>query len=332
MVPNQIQIERPETNTRIKLTNIPIFPQSDPRSKITGTPRGNAGIYRVTFVLAVPGREVFRDHLDFETIMQSGDSLLQAAGARFLRITLSNTEASADIVIGCNAKGHLATAQMRLESQGFDEAERTAYNLIAPQLSFWSFLHDVAVDVAGYEIVEESIEAKKYFFGLVGRIKTLNLAQTFVSTPEHRRLLAAYREAMNSTNVFYQALSFFKVAEGATALRKRISRRDNTPLRCYSNERMPTNINDLHIANAAVDELTQEAFQPYLGSSFDELLGQFRALIRNAVAHLGQLDEVLDADHFDDVWACIKAIPILRYIANQLLQNDLGLNSGDVTA
>ena len=141
---SSIQIDRPETNTRIQLTQVYEFRHDDPRQQLPRTPRGNPGTYKVTFVLLVPGKHVLHDDLDLAQIMNSGESLLQISPGVHLKATLSNSTDSAEILFRTNSKGQIAFAETKIQAQSFVEAEQIAYDLVAPQLSYWSFLYDVA--------------------------------------------------------------------------------------------------------------------------------------------------------------------------------------------
>ena len=135
--------------------------------------------------------------------------------------------------------------------------------------------------------------------------------------------MAAYREGLNATNVFYQALSFYKVAEGVAALRKRQLRKDKASFAASNTneirEEFPTDINDLPIG----DEFERSFFEPYLGKDYSDALVELKEQIRNAIAHLGNIDDVIDVDRYDDVQLCVKAIPVLKYIAHSMLNYDL---------
>jgi hypothetical protein len=199
-------------------------------------------------------------------------------------------------------------------------------------LSEISFRFDVALDVAGYEAVEEKTEVRWYVFGLVGKVKTFDSEFQLNLDPERGRLLASYREGLNSTNVFYQALSFYKVGEGVRALRKRQSRKakgasgnTDTPVEAF-----PANINELAIES----EVARELFQRYLGKPFFDALDDLKEQIRHAIAHLANLDDVIDHDRYDDVSRCLRAIPVLKYVARTMLENYIrdGLTNNLTTA
>src|SRR5687768_9208531 len=74
--PPIFDLPRPDTNTRIQLTGVPQFAPTHPKALIPRSPEGSKGIYRVTFLLSVPGKDAFRENLQLHNIMQTGDSLL----------------------------------------------------------------------------------------------------------------------------------------------------------------------------------------------------------------------------------------------------------------
>jgi len=103
---------------------------------------------------------------------------------------------------------------------------------------------------------------------MLGKIKPLSLPRDydeFLSDEKNRRLLAAYREGMNATNVFYQALTFAKVIEGMTKI---IPRPDNSGAidsrRRYMSTRIPAELSDLPVTSNEI----VETFRPFLGKKF----------------------------------------------------------------
>jgi hypothetical protein len=48
-----------------------------------------------------------------------------------------------------------------------------------------------------------------------------------------------------------------------------------------------------------------------------------RDLLRNAVAHLDPSGDSLMADEYKDVETCEEAIPVLRYVARQMLRHEI---------
>ncbi len=315
-----LAFERPESNSRIQLTIVPEFSTDDYRQQIPRLPKGSSGIYQVTFVLTIPGKNVFKESLEFNEIMKSGDSLIQLSPqAPFLKSTVFNDDESAEILFLSNSKHRISCAQMRINAPDFISAEAYAYNLIMPQLSYWSFIFNVSLDIAGYEVIEENTQSKKYNFGILGKVKPFNYAgEVVMSKPAYRNFYAAYREGMNATNVFYQALSFYKVAEGLQAERIREQRRTKKPLAIYDNEIFPKTTDEILIHDDSIKIL----FKPYLGQDFKDVIEHLKNFIRHAIAHLSNLDGVLDPDKFDDFNTCSNAIPVLHYIAHTMLDNE----------
>ena len=56
------KVPRPDYNVREGWIVVPKFPPSDSRYGKT-SPDGGTGVYQVTFVLGIPGKNVFREHV-----------------------------------------------------------------------------------------------------------------------------------------------------------------------------------------------------------------------------------------------------------------------------
>ncbi|MCL5946548.1 MAG: hypothetical protein M1298_00790 [Chloroflexi bacterium] len=263
-----LTVDRPEVNDRFSLIVVPQYLPHDPRSQITLDPQGHRGFYCVTLILAVPGSKTFHSDMNFEQLVSTGDSLLQVpqgSGITHLRVKVYNEAESAEVSFSINVEGHLATAIMRVIADNFLNAERYAHDLVLPLLSRWSFVNDVAIDIAAYHIVEEATQAQKYRFGAIGKVRVLteNPTEMVASTPENRQLLAAYREGLNASNVFFQVLSFFKVTEGIRHLRTiraQKARTNGMDVERYD-EVIPTDFADIPHSRY-IDE---GVWRPYLG-------------------------------------------------------------------
>ncbi|PYL02226.1 MAG: hypothetical protein DME32_07030, partial [Verrucomicrobia bacterium] len=160
------------------------------------------------------------------------------------------------------------TRKCRAIANSFTQAEETGYNVTAALISFLTFTCDVGIEIAGCDIVEKATGSSKAIYGMLGKIKPLSLPRDydeFLSDEKNRRLLAAYREGMNATNVFYQALTFAKVIEGMT---KTIPRPDNSGAidsrRRYMSTRIPAELSDLPVTSNEI----VETFRPFLGKKF----------------------------------------------------------------
>jgi hypothetical protein len=319
------KVPRPDYNIREGWIVVPKFPPSDPRYGKT-SPEGGTGVYQAAFVLGIPGKNVFRDHLVMGKTHLDGDSLLLfPSKVETFEVRFDDCGSTiGHITLGHNSDRRLSTATMRIQANSLIEAEEAAYDMTAGFLSYLSYTSDVAVEITGYEIVEEATGARKAVFGMLGKMKIFAIGDdvgSLVSDNSYRHLFAAYREGMNATNVFYQALSFSKVIEGCRKLRERKNteaknsgRRPFTPSLA-----MPAQLDEIPIDLDSI----RESFRPFLGRKFSSIVDHFRPLVRNAIAHLDPTQEVLNIDHFQDVQACEGAIPILRYIARILIRFEI---------
>jgi len=275
--------------------------------------------------MCVPGQKVFQDTLNFPALRETGDSLLFLPdGIRDIRIQVSARQGFAEIVLLKNKRGAISKAITRIHADNFEDAASKAHEIVVPTLSQLSFRFDIALDLIGFEILEEKTQTTFYSYGVLGKAKLFNSLEDFSSELEYRRFYSAYREALNSRNVFYQALSFYKVTEGVIA--HRIRRKRATGIQSkgdsgfFATETFPQRVEDI----SSDEELSVGEFGAHLGRQFEDVHEHYREFVRNAVAHLSQLDSVLDADSYEDISTCEKAIPVLKYMARTVLQNDLG--------
>ena len=188
-------------------------------------PTGHPGVYCVTFVLSVPGKNVFREHVALGETSSEEDSLLllppNLADPIEVRFQAGGMD-TGSVILSSNAHRRLATAVVRVNANSIQEAESIAYDMTASALSYLSYLNNVALNITGYEVLEESTVTLKALFGMIGKVKPFSAygeSSALVLDNNYRRLFAAYREGMNATNVFYQALSFSKVIEGCRRMR-----------------------------------------------------------------------------------------------------------------
>ena len=116
----QVQMPRPETNEREQIIIVPEFPPNDPRALIPRSPEGGQGMYIVTFFLSIPGKEHFRDEIDFNKFVQSGNSLLLVPQeAAKVNVTIFNDQEAVVVTLSKNARGALSTAQLRVQASKF---------------------------------------------------------------------------------------------------------------------------------------------------------------------------------------------------------------------
>ncbi len=318
------RVLRPNTSGRVEHIIVPIPPPNSPLARISRSPKGSSGIYLITFVLGVPGQKVFQDNLNFPTLRDAGDSLLFLPnGIRDIKIQVSASKGFAEIALLKNKKDAISHAITRIHADSFKDAQSNAYEIVVPTLSHLSFKFDIALELMGFEVVEEKTKTTLYSYGVLGKPKLFNNLENFSAQPEYTRFFSAYREALNSTNIFYQALSFYKVIEGVLANRVRQKRASKTYIKgdlgFLQTELLPKTLEDI----SSHDDFTVGEFNIHLGKEFKDIHEHYRDLVRNAIAHLSQLDSILDADNYEDISTCEKAVPVLKFMARQMLQNDL---------
>lgn len=83
-------------------------------------------------------------------------------------------------------------------------------------------------------------------------------------------------------------------------------------------ERIPTDLD--------IDPLDADAFRPYLGKKFSAVLDELRTVVRTAVAHLDPFGDSLVADEFEDITKCEILLPVVKYIARQMITRILTLD------
>lgn len=321
-------IPLPDYGTRIHLALEPIFKPEDPRSLIPRSPEGSAGFYRVTFVLGTPGTQEARTHIDLDRFMKSGDSLIAVHDEiQQIEVRIWNDQEERIIYFSKNSRGRIAQAKIRLFAPHRSFAERYAYDLILPVLSWWSYKYDISLAISGYHILEEETDIESICFNTPGKIRVFQGDEQGLSHWELRPMLSAYREASNASNDFYKFLCYYKVIEGVYKLRNRKHEKAIQNGLQYHRpaERMPQHDSDLK--DVEWDELRY--FQPYLGKKFTSIRDDLRNTVRNALAHLDPFSEALVADRFDDLVKCEESVPVVRYISRVMLQRELELGTAD---
>lgn len=135
--------------------------------------------------------------------------------------------------------------------------------------------------------------------------------------------LAAYRERLNANSPLYQTLSFYKIIEGVAkfhtnrvrAAKKRGAAVPTDPLA----KQIPADPKDL----TGITEWARSNFTPYAGKSFAEIKDAVMDTIRNAVAHISPGMDLRIADYATDIRACWDITPVLRYVARELIREEI---------
>ncbi len=316
------EFQLPLRSARYSMTIVPEYPPEEPRSQVDRPPSGGANTYTMTYVLSLPGKEVYRDNLDLDALARSGDSLLVVPPpAVRVDLQIVGGDSPVHITAHANDRGRMATVEMRIDAQNFEDAQRTAHNWISPMLSWWSVRDDVAIDVAGVYMVEEQTEVTRWFGGMLGQFRMFVYQTGHVSKAPHRPLFASYREGLSAINPFYATLCFYRVIEGITKLRNARRAAAKAAGQDYRgpDERIPPD--ESAFPPGPFSE--RPNFDPYYGKKFTVVIDEMRGMLRNAVAHLDPAGDSLVADDYDDIGKAEKVIPVLAYIARQMLREEI---------
>jgi hypothetical protein len=267
---------------------------------------------------------VVQDSVDFDEAVQRGDSLLVVPSkVREIRIDFVDTDRG-DLVATAHINEHhrLRDISVELDADSFPEAAKHGHDLLIPVLSRWSFIHDVAMTTSGLMIEELATGAKSMEVTIIGAVKAFS-DDTGTSHPEHRVLLAAYREGLSSAELLWRALSLYKVAEGVWALRakRRKAALDAGEQVNELSERVPSDVST--IGHPSDHEALANALAPYAGKKFRTAFADIRASLRNAIAHLDPSTDPLAQDSWEDVRRVESALPALRWMSRQLLESEL---------
>jgi hypothetical protein len=307
---------------RTAITVVPVFPdRADPG------PEGGPGEYTCVFVLAYPGAEGYSAEVDADAFMRSGSSLLtfppEVKNFEF-KLMIEGHEYA--MTIESNDRREAATVSATLNASNLIQAEALAYDNILPIVSLLAFRYNVGIAVRGCVITEVATNAQRIRLGLLGQSRVLANERIGIAlTQEARMLLATYREASATSNIFLQALSYWKVIEGVYALRSKEAQeaRDHGEMpKVRPRETIPATRVDLPYS----DKWALDGFEDYLGKKFTFVRDELRERLRHGLAHLlpGDTDiHSLSADIFNDVSTCEEAVPVLRYMAQTLMTDYL---------
>jgi hypothetical protein len=312
----RFQIPRPEVNEHIAITIAPQFTRNGPGP----APEGSPGDYEVVLILGVPGVNSVVGTVIVDDWSNSGDSLLASDGLT-LDLLAEDGQAMGKAQFIPNHEDRLARVHLTVHANTFADAEQHAHDAVMPVLSWLAFEANVAVEVVATAITERTTSTRQVSARMMGQVQAATAPQGW-STSKLRPFLAAYREGLNSTSPLYQAISFYKIIEGARAFHKKRTReapRAGSPL-------PPDPLSQAIPSDAAhipgLPEWTRPLFTPYLGQTFGQVDKAVKNTIRDAAAHLAP-DFHRVSDYLEDVRACRAVVPVLRYIARELIHNEL---------
>ena len=315
-----IQIPRPRVTDRVFIASVPHLAPGVP----TGAASGGYGDYEVTLVLGVPGISSVSTAMDIPTLLAAGDSLLEGDG---LDIDLQGANGCGRLTATVlpNAQHRLARIVLTVLAKDFADAERMAFDNMSTMLSRIAFHADTAIEVSAIVVVEKASRIVHASITVIGSVQPVPVSELEGwSTEELRPFLAAYREGLNSPNApLYQALSFYKVIEGAMKFHTNRSR-------AAVKAKLPPPPHPLDavipadVAQLPDDPWGNDAFTPYLGMTFADVEKNVGKTIRDGAAHIAPgMKEMRIADMAEDLRACRELVPVLRYMARRLIEGEM---------
>lgn len=216
---------------------------------------------------------------------------------------------------------------LTVETDNRDSAEHHAYNFMSSGISYLSYHHDVGLDITAYQIVEVATGIESYSVNLLGRERPLKLDIEARSDTPFRAVLSMYRDGLVSFSPLFQALCFYKVIEGCSRLREerhRMSRLSGIESPRYF-EVIPENPSSIPGIN--LNDVSR--FEPFTGWKFGRVRQELEHTVRDAVAHLDlsvRSQKFASSDKYDDLTVCRMAVPVLRYMARVMIENELSDN------
>lgn len=312
------QAGRPYVTEGVYYTVVPI-----PRGGREPDPAGSPGRYRLTSVLAIPGREVVLNEVNFTKLIGAADTLLQVASdVHTLRMDVHDDDGNQHVLtVHVNDEHRLRDIELEVEADNFMHAAGIGHDLIAPTLSRWAYLHDAAITTSGFQIIELATGTQLFWVNrMLGAVKAF-ADTTGASFEDHRLLLSAYRDGISSTEPLWQALSLFRVIEGVFKMRAErrpgLIAAGKTP---PAAERVPTDVSKIGEPN---DRGLRASLTPFAGQKFTQVRDTIRNQLRNAIAHLDVDSDIIIHDRWEDVRKVEQLLPCLRWMARQLLETEL---------
>jgi hypothetical protein len=307
----------PPTTRQQRITIAPVFSPENPKAiaaKMHGH-RGGAGWYSATAVFAKPGASVIATSTHLDELMTVGDSQISVPGEN-IRILTAATSNITDAVLHTRpSDGVISRATLRVQAGSFYEAEELTHALFNGALSFLSVMSGAPIEIKALRLEEEATAIRHWTLTAIGgevrkitwnQLPNLNLTPL----PEGLRIaFASFREGLNSFNVFYKFLCFFKVAKYSLDRIKHDERKQKTK---SPSPVMPSSL-------SGISEDDAKHLRPHIGKTYVGLIEALNPVLRDAIAHLTPGLQWISPDNLHDSIRCTEAVPVVQYIARDLL-------------
>lgn len=315
-----ISVDRPDVGQWETFTMCPVFTDgSSPH------PAGGPGKYRVEFVLGITIFHIDNMHIGFEA---EGDSFIQfrnpemnlATEVKEIHISAIGPGGEVGTArITCNERGRMSKIIFdEIDAQNRFEAEKLAYLLVSPLISWISFAYDVPIHVVQINTRELSTGLAATTAWISPKVKGLDSKFEPPSIPHSPRLLECigqYREGISTTNEFYSFLCFWKAFEGAEYIRRKLDK--------YVSSKHISGLPPRDLIIPDVPEV-RNCYPDFVGKRIGYVQDKFKKKKRDAIAHLdtntGTYASVHSLDALNDVRT---AIPVIRLVAKMAINNEL---------
>lgn len=242
-----------------------------------------------------------------------------------------------------NGQGYLGKLIVeQVTATGFNNAEATVYEALAPFLSAWALHLDIPVHVETIQVTNLQTHTHSL------RVRTPAFEMTFAGgvspqlTDEFCEYASLYREGMNSNSGFYRFLCFYKIIESLNVRRGRINEAAKKAGQSIHRPRevMPNNEAELIALlkqvypwrqqwdSFALNQiLPAEAMGKRLNGIREKYLNPLRVGIAHALLKSGEIRITLDKlEHIQEVNRWLPLCRILaRIMMNHEFPNEFGL-------
>ena len=225
--------------------------------------------------------------------------------------------------------GYLGLVAVEGRGNPSQDAFSHAYDVAMPLLDELSVRHDMPLPVAHSMVIGVPSGMIHLHFSHRSKARRIEEGEEILPRCPHPELIdayALYREAVSSSNPFHAFLTFWKVWEEAEYVRKGRGARLGILDTRVRQEVFP----DLFAFGSKPEELEDPSQHPgeepenmLRGEKFSKAKMVLRASYRVALAHAGKVDTgkpLIGASHADYQKVTSK-VPVLRYVANVVLEN-----------
>lgn len=311
----------PSTTRLVRITVQPQFAGQHPKAAVSKSHghTGGIGWYRATAVFARPGAAVVTGSVHLDELVRSGESHVGVPVDQIRLWTGKRPDVKDALIHTLN--GVLSHATLQVHAASFRAAEECVHAILGEALSFLAVVSGAPIEVKALRLHEEASDTKQWTLTAIGgdiqRIRWDNLPNLNL-TPVSDGLKAAFanfREGLNSFNVFYKFLCFFKVAKYCLDRIKRDQRKQKQGSSARHPPQTTTIPNDLQ----GIPEYDATHLRRYAGRTYSEVVEVFTPVLRDSIAHLTPGMQWVNPDHLPDLARCTEAVPVMQFVARQLL-------------